>query len=106
MAIQLHAEDIGFISSQHTYITSDAVDAGLCLLDRKLNEESSLNVTVYITQNCQLILSGVPNLVKEGKFITIIPRSFGLDEEGDRLAGKMTMSLVGTSLLCQIFSVN
>ena len=27
-------------------------------------------------------------MVKEGKFITIIPRSFGLDEEGDRLAGK------------------
>ena len=88
MAIQLHAEDIGFITSQHTYITSDAVDAGLCLLDRKLNEESTLNVTVYSTQNCRLILTGVPNLVKEGKFITIIPRSFGLDEEGDRLAGK------------------
>ena len=87
MAIQLKAEDIRLITNKHEYITTDAVDAGLCLLDRKLNEESSLNVTVYSTQNCRLIVTGVPDLVKDGKFITIIPRNFGLDEEASRLAG-------------------
>ena len=86
MAIQLDADDIRRINSQHVYVNSDAVDAGLCLLDRKLNEESSLNVTVYSTQNCRLIITGVPNLVQDGKFIAIMPRSFGLDEEDDRLA--------------------
>ena len=87
MAIQLKADDIRLITNKHEYITTDAVDAGLCLLDRKLNEESSLNVTVYSTQNCRLIVTGVPDLVQDGKFITIIPRNFGLDEEASRLAG-------------------
>ena len=51
-----------------------------------LNEESSLNVRVYSTQNCRLIFTGVPDLVQDGKFI-VIPRDFGLDDEGSRLAG-------------------
>jgi hypothetical protein len=87
MAIQLRAEDIRLINNKHEYITTDAVDAGLCLLDRKLNEETSLNVTVYSSQNCRLIFTGVPDLVQDGKFITVIPRNFGLDEEASRLAG-------------------
>ena len=85
-AIVLTAEDIRYIQTKHTYITTDAVDAGLCLLDRKLNEESSLDVTVYSTQNCRIIFNGEKSFVKPGKFVSIVPRNFGLDEEATRYA--------------------
>ena len=85
-AIVLTKEDINFISTPHVYLSSDAVDAGLCLLDRKLNEESDLDVVVYTTQNLRLIFHGDNSLVKSGKFVTIIPRSFGISEEGARYA--------------------
>ena len=41
---------------------------------------------MYSTQNCRLIHSGEQRLVQPGKFITIIPRSFGINEEASRLA--------------------
>ena len=85
-AIVLTAEDIRYIQTKHTYITTDAVDAGLCLLDRKLNEESSLDVAVYSSQNCRLIFNGEKSFVKKGKFVSIVPRNFGLNEEGHRYA--------------------
>ena len=86
MAIILKAEDINYITNEHCYLTTDAVDAGLCLLDRKLTEESAVDVTVYSTQNCRLILNGVQNLIQPGKFVTILPRNFGINEEGSRMA--------------------
>ena len=86
MAVQLRKDDISFIQNTHQYLSTDGVDAGLCLLDRKLNEESNMSVTVYSTQNCRLIHSGEQRLVQPGKFITIIPRSFGINEEASRLA--------------------
>ena len=85
-AIVLTAEDIRYIQTKHTYITTDAVDAGLCLLDRKLNEESSLDVTVYSTQNCRIIFNGETSFVKPGKFVSIVPRNFGINEEVTRYA--------------------
>ena len=71
MAINLGQEDITMIETRHEYISSDAVDAGLCMLDRKLNEESSLNVTVYSTQNLRLIFTGERQLIQPGKFIAM-----------------------------------
>ena len=84
MAIVLQSEDVKYITRLHSYLTTDAVDAGLCLLDRKLNEESSSNVTVYSTQNCRLILNGEIHWIKKGKFLAILPRSFGFQEEQAR----------------------
>ena len=85
MEILLKAEDVRCISTLHSYITTDAVDAGLCLLDRKLNEESAMNVTVYSTQNCRIIFNGEKGMIKLGKFITIVPRNFGIGEEESRM---------------------
>ena len=89
-AIVLTSEDINFISTENLYISTDAVDAGLSLLDRKLNEESELDVTVYTTQNCRVIFTGDNSLVKNGSFLTIIPRYFAISEEGARLDAKST----------------
>ena len=83
--IVLTSEDINFISTEHLYLTTDAVDAGLSLLDRRLNEESELDITVYTTQVCRLIFNGNHKFVKNGNFVTIIPRNFGIDEEGSRM---------------------
>ena len=85
-AITLTNEDIDFIRTNHTYLSSDAVDAGLCLLDRKLNEESQLDVTVYTSQACRIILNGDKKWIKSGKFLTVLPRSFGFSEEAPRMA--------------------
>jgi hypothetical protein len=90
MAIVLTAEDISYIINKHVYLTTDAVDAGICLLDRKLNRESSLDVTAYSTQNCRLIFNGEKSLIKPGKFLTIVPRNFGINEEGARMAAMKT----------------
>lgn len=84
--IILTREDINFISTEHQYLTTDAVDAGLSLLDRRLNEESVVNVTVYTSQVCRLIFYGDSKFVRKGNFITIIPRNFGIDEEAARVA--------------------
>ena len=86
MAVQLRKDDISFIQNKHQYLSTDGVDAGLCLLDKKLNEESNMEVNVYSTQNCRLIFHGEQKLVQPGKFITILPRSFGLEEEAARFA--------------------
>ena len=85
MSIILTEEDINFIATPHLYLTTDAVDAGLSLLDRKLNEESNLPVAVYTTQNCRLIFSGDTNLVKPGLFVAILPRDFGITQESGRI---------------------
>ena len=106
MAIQLGKEDIAFIKNKHQYLTTDGVDAGLCLLDRKLNEESSMSVTVYSTLNNRLIFQGVQGLVQPGKFIAIMPRSFGMKEEAARFAGSTDSEPGGhftlvSNLFCQ-----
>ena len=77
MAIVLQSDDIKYITQLHSYLTTDAVDAGLCLLDKKINEEGKSNVAVYSTQNCRLILNGERDWIKPGKFVTVIPRYFG-----------------------------
>ena len=84
--IVLTREDIDIISTEHLYLTTDAVDAGLSLLDRRLNEETELNVTVYTSQVCRLIFYGDRKFVRNGNFITIIPRNFGINEEALRVA--------------------
>ena len=84
--IVLTKDDIDIIATEHQYLTTDAVDAGLSLLDRRLNEESELNVTVYTSQVCRLIFYGDHKFVRKGNFITIIPRNFGIEEEASRVA--------------------
>ena len=84
-SIILTEEDINFITTPHLYLTTDAVDAGLGLLDRKLNEESNLTVAVYTTQNCRLIFNGDTSLVKPGLFVAILPRDFGITQESVRI---------------------
>ena len=61
------------------------MDAGLGLLDQRLNEESDLNVTVYTTQTCRLIFYGQEEFIKPGNFITMIPRNLGIGEEELRM---------------------
>ena len=82
--ITLMKVDIDSIRLVDQYLTSDAVDAGLMLLDRRLNEELSEGVTVYTTQNCRLIAFGELSFVKQGRFIAVLPRQFGFEEEAER----------------------
>ena len=85
-SILLTSTEITWLMKKHSYISSDFVDAGLMLLDKRLNEESNMkdSVFVYTVQNLRLILDGETDLVRKGKFITIIPRDFGLAAEQNR----------------------
>ena len=41
-------------------------------------------LNVYTIDNLRLILGGEPNLVNKGKFVTVMPRDFGMEAEIDR----------------------
>ena len=76
-------QDITWILSEYTYISDNAIDAGLLLLDKRLNDPSQHSkdrITVYSIQELRLILSGEKALVKPGKFICIMPRNFALND--------------------------
>ena len=86
--VELRQETINWLLSKNLYVSTEVVDAGLMLLDKRLNEESfmSESVFVYNVQILRVILNGESNLVNNGKFITILPRDFGLSSETDRYA--------------------
>ena len=86
--VELRQETINWLLSKNLYVSTEVVDAGLMLLDKRLNEESfmSESVFVYTVQILRLILNGESNLVNNGKFLTILPRDFGLSSETDRYA--------------------
>ena len=75
--------DIAWIMS-NDYISDNAINACLLLLDKRLNEPGKKTadlINVYSISDLQLIRSGVTNLVKAGKFICILPRRFGIDDQ-------------------------
>ena len=93
-SIVLNSDELGGLLNRSEFIGSQVVDSGLILLDKRLNEESNMKekVFVYTIQILRLILYGVNNpihgknnLVNQGKFITILPRDFGLTVEDERM---------------------
>ena len=86
--VELTNETINWLLSKNQYVSTEVVDAGLMLLDKRLNEESFMleSVFVYTVQNLRLIMTGESDLVNNGKFLTILPRDFGLNSETDRYA--------------------
>ena len=84
--IVLNSDEIEGLVTKNSFISSQVVDSGLILLDKRFNEESNMSerICVYTIQSTRLILSGVPDLVKDGRFIAILPRDFGLASEPDR----------------------
>ena len=84
--VLLNQQHIQWLLKKHSYIPSEVVDAGLMLIDKRLNEDSNMkdSVFVYQVQILRLILAGQDNLVNNGRFVTIIPRDFGFSAEDDR----------------------
>ena len=93
--IILTKQDLKWILSKHSYISDNAVDCGLLLLDKRLNDESNATtekINIYSIQRCRIILAGELNEVKRGKFVAIMPRhmvfSDTVDFEEARNEGK------------------
>ena len=78
--------EIQDLVTKDSYISSAVVDSGLILLDKRFNEDSNMKdvLNVYTIDNLRLILGGEPNLVNKGKFVTVMPRDFGMEAEIDR----------------------
>ena len=89
-AIILDKRDVDEIMSD-CYISDTAVDAGLLLLDKRINNISNMDqdkVNVYSISACRLILNGELEHKKKGKFITVMPRNMALtdfDEQQDAI---------------------
>ena len=83
-ATQLSEERLKSMLIEGLYIDTEALDAALSLLDRKLNEDCgySENVTLYKNTTLRLIACGQEDLVKDGFFIAVLPREFGNEKEG------------------------
>ena len=84
--INLNQQFIQWLLEKNTYVPSEVVDCGLLLIDKKLNEDSNMTepVIVYTSHILRLIFQGVDNLVQKGKFLTVMPRDFGIVREYDR----------------------
>ena len=79
--VKLKKRDIDYIVSDQ-YISDEVVDAGLLLLDKRLNNATkphAQKITVYSTATCRLILRGLGSIVP-GKFIAILPRHMALSD--------------------------
>ena len=75
--------DIDWILREHSYVSDNAINAGLLLLDKKLNDPGIQNsevINVYGTSELRLMLSGVEGYVKPGKFLCIMPRDFAMND--------------------------
>ena len=73
--MKLRKRDIDDIVKKQ-YISDEAVDAGLLLLDKRLNDETNPQqekITVYSVANCRLIMAGGEN-IERWKSVTILPR--------------------------------
>ena len=85
--ITLNQNTIQWLLRKNSYISTEVVDAGLILLDKRLNDDSHMKeiVSVYTVQNLRLILQGTEELVSGDKFVAILPRDFGFSSESSRL---------------------
>ena len=85
-SVIMNQQVIQWLLKKHAYISTEAVNAGLMLLDKRLNEESNMRepVTIYTVHNLSVILSGIHDFVNTGKFVTIIPRDFGISSYDSR----------------------
>ena len=82
--MKLKDRDIDYIVSNQ-YISDEAVDAGLLLLEKRLNDETNLQqgkINVYSVASCRLILAGLEK-TNEGKFIMILPRNLAMTDCDD-----------------------
>ena len=85
--INISDAELSSILMKNHNIDNEVIDAGLSLIDRKLNEDCRYveGVTVYNFTSLRLILAGVDNLVKDGYFVAIFPRRFALEEEAEQI---------------------
>ena len=83
-SVMVTEQDIDWILQEGSYISDNAVDAGLLLLDKRLNDQNnpsrqtSDRVTVYAISELRLILAGMKSCTNTEKFICIMPRQFAL----------------------------
>jgi len=86
-AICISKERIQSILLPGQYIDTEALDAALSLIEKKLSQDndSDDNIVVYTNTTLRLIFNGEKNLVSDGYFIAIFPKEFGIQEEDARM---------------------
>ena len=106
--VVLSQQDVTWLMGED-YISDNVVNAGLLLLDKRLNDPNSKSsdvVNVYSIHHLRLILSGVGGIVQTGKFICIMPRNFALvdyDKQQEQSGCHFTLL---SNLYCEAFEVN
>ena len=85
-AITLTEVRLNDILRKNVYLDTEVIDAALSLIDRKLSEDAQYieGVHVYYNTTLRLIMAGAKDLVKNGPFIAILPRSFAFEEEKEQ----------------------
>ena len=78
-------QDIAWVIKEGSYVSDNAINAGLLLLDKRLNDQNnpkqpSDTIAVYSIHDLRLILFGETSLVRKGKFVCIMPRDFALND--------------------------
>lgn len=86
-AIKFDQKRLENMLNSDIYIDSESVDACLSLIDRKLSEDCAYveGVTIHSITSLRLIATGNTDLVKDGHFLTIIPRKLAIEEEAARM---------------------
>jgi len=76
----LTSQEVKEITSEG-YISDNAIDACLLLLEKKLLEkETYRNTRVYSISQCRLILNGCTGHIGNDRFITIMPKNLVMDD--------------------------
>ena len=112
--IVISSDEIEVLLTKHQYISSEVVDGGLILLDKKLNLDCNLkeSIFVYTVLNLRLILNGEEGLVNKGNFLAVFPRDFGRTQytelqegDGEHFTPGSHFTLV-SNLQCKAGEVN
>ena len=86
-AVQIYGEDMLSLTTVNAYCTDAIIDGGLLLIDKQLNRNPDMNsddVNIYTSQVCRVIMALDNSLVKDGKFITVIPSNAALKTYDER----------------------
>ena len=86
-SIVIPRENFAKVLTEHTYIDTECVDAGLSLIDRKLSEDCIYveGVQIYNNTALRLIATGNQSLIKDGPFLAIFPRHLAIQEEEEQM---------------------
>lgn len=76
----LNSDEVKEITSEG-FISDNAIDACLLLLEKKLYEkETYRDISVYSISQCRLILNGYSGHIGNDRFMTIIPKNLVMDD--------------------------